>query len=541
MISSKRYFFFASLLFFIFLLILSGCSAQPPAADDMATDNDPTLKDELILAVGYESDTGWDPVTGWGRYGSPLFQSTLFKRDRNLNVVNDLATGYQISDDALTWTVSIRDDVLFSDGEELTANDIVFTFLQAKESGSILDLSVLNKVISLDDYTVEFTLERPHSAFLSILVSTGIVPEHAYDNNYAENPIGSGPFIFLQWDKGQQLIVEANPLYYGELPFFRRITFLFLEEDAAFAAAKAGEVQIAAIPHAFGDQSVAGMQLVNLESIDNRGIMFPVVKAGGTTEDGKPIGNDVTADLAIRQAINVAVDRQALVSGALNSFGTPAYSVCDNMPWWNSETVISDFDFDAAVAILADAGWIDTDADGIVEKNGLIASFSLIYPASDMTRQALALSVADMIKPLGIEIKAEGKSWDDIEQMMHSNAVLFGWGSYDPIEMYNLYHSSMAGFSWYNTGFYSNSLVDQYMVQALSATSEEEANIYWKKAQWDGETGFSALGDAPWAWLVNLGHLYLVDENLDIGRQKIQPHGHGWPITDTIAEWKWQQ
>jgi peptide/nickel transport system substrate-binding protein len=540
MISSKRYFFFASLLFFIFLLILSGCSAQPPAADDMATDNDPTLKDELILAVGYESDTGWDPVTGWGRYGSPLFQSTLFKRDRNLNVVNDLATGYQISDDALTWTVSIRDDVLFSDGEELTANDIVFTFLQAKESGSILDLSVLNKVISLDDYTVEFTLERPHSAFLSILVSTGIVPEHAYDNNYAENPIGSGPFIFLQWDKGQQLIVEANPLYYGELPFFRRITFLFLEEDAAFAAAKAGEVQIAAIPHAFGDQSVAGMQLVNLESIDNRGIMFPVVKAGGTTEDGKPIGNDVTADLAIRQAINVAVDRQALVSGALNSFGTPAYSVCDNMPWWNSETVISDFDFDAAVAILADAGWIDTDADGIVEKNGLIASFSLIYPASDMTRQALALSVADMIKPLGIEIKAEGKSWDDIEQMMHSNAVLFGWGSYDPIEMYNLYHSSMAGFSWYNTGFYSNSLVDQYMVQALSATSEEEANIYWKKAQWDGETGFSALGDAPWAWLVNLGHLYLVDENLDTGEHKIQPHGHGWPITDNITEWKWR-
>jgi len=540
MISSKRYFFFASLLFFIFLLILSGCSAQPPAADDMATDNDPTLKDELILAVGYESDTGWDPVTGWGRYGSPLFQSTLFKRDRNLNVVNDLATGYQISDDALTWTVSIRDDVLFSDGEELTANDIVFTFLQAKESGSILDLSVLNKVISLDDYTVEFTLERPHSAFLSILVSTGIVPEHAYDNNYAENPIGSGPFIFLQWDKGQQLIVEANPLYYGELPFFRRITFLFLEEDAAFAAAKAGEVQIAAIPHAFGDQSVAGMQLVNLESIDNRGIMFPVVKAGGTTEDGKPIGNDVTADLAIRQAINVAVDRQALVSGALNSFGTPAYSVCDNMPWWNSETVISDFDFDAAVAILADAGWIDTDADGIVEKNGLIASFSLIYPASDMTRQALALSVADMIKPLGIEIKAEGKSWDDIEQMMHSNAVLFGWGSYDPIEMYNLYHSSMAGFSWYNTGFYSNSLVDQYMVQALSATSEEEANIYWKKAQWDGETGFSALGDAPWAWLVNLGHLYLVDEKLDIGEHKIQPHGHGWPITDNITEWKWR-
>jgi peptide/nickel transport system substrate-binding protein len=535
-------------IFFLVLVILmcalffvTGCSDQAPAADSGAEDADSTLKDELILAVGYENDEGWDPVTGWGRYGSPLFQSTLFKRDSNLAVISDLATGYEVSDDALTWTVTIRDDAVFSDGEKLTASDVAFTFRQTKESGSVVDLSVLAEVKALDDYTVEFNLERPHSAFISILVSTGIVPEHAYESNYAENPVGSGPFMLLQWDKGQQLIVEANPLYYGKQPYFKRITFLFLEEDAAFAAAKAGEVQIAAIPHAFGDQKVPGMRLENLESIDNRGIMFPFVKTGGETEDGKPIGNDVTADPAIRRAINVAADRQALVTGALNNFGTPAYSVCDNMPWWNPETVQDDADFETAAAILAEAGWADSDGDGILEKEGLKASFSLLYPASDMTRQALALGVADMIKPLGIEIKAEGKSWDDIQQLMYSEAVLFGWGSYDPIEMFNLYHSSMAGFSWYNTGYYSNPVVDQYMEQALSATSEDEANSYWKKAQWDGETGFSGLGDAPWAWLVNLGHLYMVDENLDIGRQKIQPHGHGWPITDTIAEWKWQQ
>jgi peptide/nickel transport system substrate-binding protein len=537
----KRFIF--SLVFISFicaLFFVSGCSDQAPAADSGAEDAGSTLKDELILAVGYERDEGWDPVTGWGRYGSPLFQSTLFKRDSNLAVINDLATGYEVSDDALTWTVSIRDDAVFSDGEKLTANDVVFTFLKTKESGSVVDLNILNEVKALDDYTVEFSLERPHSAFISILVSTGIVPEHAYDSSYAESPIGSGPFKLLQWDKGQQLIVEANPLYYGELPYFKRITFLFLEEDAAFAAAKAGQVQIAAIPHAFGDQVVSGMRLANLESIDNRGMMFPFVKAGGETDDGKPVGNDVTADLAIRLAINVAVDRQALVAGALNNFGTPAYSVCDNMPWWNPETVLEDADFETAAAILVEGGWEDTDGDGILEKNGLKASFSLIYPASDMTRQALALGVADMIRPLGIDIKAEGKSWDDIEQLMHSNAILFGWGSYDPIEMFNLYHSSMAGFSWYNTGFYGNPTVDQYMEKALSATSEEEANSFWKMAQWDGETGFSGKADAPWAWLVNLGHLYLVDEKLDIGEHKIQPHGHGWPITDNIAEWKWR-
>ena len=537
----KRFIFSLVFISFIFaLFFFSGCSEQAPEAENGGADTDAAPKDELILAVGYEPDEGWDPVAGWGRYGSPLFQSTLLKRDSNLRIENDLATSYEVSEDALTWTVTIRDDAVFSDGEKLTADDVVFTFQKTKESGSVVDLNLLTEVKTLDDYTIEFTLERPHSAFSAILVSTGIVPEHAYDSNYAENPVGSGPFKLLQWDKGQQLIVEANPLYYGEQPFFKRITFLFLEEDAAFAAARAGEVQIAAIPHAFGDQQVSGMSLVNLESIDNRGIMFPFVKAGGETEDGKPIGNDVTADLAIRQAINIAVDRQALVSGALNGFGTPAYTVCDHMPWWNPETVLNDADFETAAAILAEVGWEDTDGDGILEKNGLKASFSLIYPASDMTRQALALGVAEMIRPLGIDIKAEGKSWDDIQELMHSNAVLFGWGSYDPIEMFNLYHSSMAGFSWYNTGFYNNAAVDEYMELALSATSEEEANSYWKKAQWDGETGFSGKADAPWVWLVNLGHLYLVDENLDIGKQKVQPHGHGWPFTDNIAEWKWR-
>ncbi len=527
-----------SVVFLVIVMMLSslfsivGCSRLSTSQDDR--------KDELILAVGYESDTGWDPVTGWGRYGSPLFQSTLFKRDSNLNIVNDLATGYQISEDGHVWTVSIRDDARFSDGEKLTAKDVVFTYATAMESGSVVDVTVVDNIREVDEYTVDFILKKPHSAFMALLVSVGIVPEHAYGSDYGEKPIGSGPFKLVQWDRGQQLIVEANPEYYGDKPYFNKITFLFLEQDTAFAAAKAGNVHIAAINATLAGQSVQGMTLVNLESVDNRGIMFPYVKSGGTTEDGKPIGNDVTADLAIRKAINVAIDRNLLVAGALNGYGTPAYTVCDNMPWWNPDTVISDGDMEEAKKILAEGGWSDTDGDGILEKDGLKATFSVIYPASDQTRQALALAATEMIKPLGIDIIAEGKSWDDIEKMMYSQAVLFGWGSYDPLEMYKLYSSGMAGVSWYNTGHYGNVQVDEYMELALAATSEEEANEYWKKAQWDGQTGLSGRGDAPWAWLVNLGHLYLIDENLDMGQQKIQPHGHGWPITDNIVEWKWK-
>ena len=90
-------------------------------------------------------------------------------------------------------------------------------------------------------------------------------------------------------------------------------------------------------------------------------------------------------------------------------------------------------------------------------------------------------------------------------------------------------------------GFYQNEKVNEYLDRALTATDLQEAMAYWKKAQWDGTTGVSAKGDAPWAWLVNIDHLYLVKDGLSIGKQSIHPHGHGWPVTQNIEEWKWAE
>lgn len=521
------------LLIVIFIITLAGCSKS--ANDEEAVEKH---QDELVLAIGGEPEEGFDPTTGWGRYGSPLFQSTLLKYDKNFTIKKDLAVDYQTSNEGLTWKVTIRDDVKFSDGKPLTAEDVVFTYKTAKTSASVIDLNNLKKVEAVDSQTITFTLKKPASTFIYHLTTIGIVPKHAYSKSYNEHPIGSGPFKLVQWNKGQQLIVEQNPYYYGEKPYFKKLTFLFLSEDASFAAAKAGEVDVASVPPTFAKENIAGMKLIELESVDNRGIMFPYVPAGGETEQGAPIGNDVTADKAIRKAINIGVDRQALVDGVLEGFGTPAYSVADRLPWWNPATTIEDDDMARAKRILEKAGWKENDK-GVREKDGLKAAFTLYYPAGDQIRQSLSIAFADMIKPLGINVKTAGENWNELEMLIHANPVMMGWGSHDPLEMYNLYSSETRGKGFYNANFYSNATVDAYMEKAMHATSQEEANKYWKKAQWDGETGFSAKGDAPWAWLVNLEHLYFVREDLEIGEQKIQPHGHGWPVTEFIEKWHW--
>lgn len=519
---------------------IASCSPTPTETTTAETPAQSGSAEQIVLAIGGESEEGYDPTLGWGRYGAPLFQSTLLKRDEDLNIVNDLATDYTVSEDGKTWTVTIREDAVFSDGEPLTAADVAYTFNKAAESGGLTDVTQLEQAAAVDDTTVELTLKQPQSTFVNRLITLGIVPEHAHGEDYARNPIGSGPYKLVQWDEGQQLIVQANPDYYGEAPGIQRLVFLFVEEDGAFAAAKAGQVQVAAVPQSLAVQTIEGMTLRDVDSVDNRGLMFPYLPANSQeTPDGDPVGNDVTADTAIRQAVNYAVDRQALVDGILEGYGSPAYGPVSGLAWEEPEANIEDAQPEQAKEILAEGGWADSDGDGIVEKDGLKAEFTILYKADDSIRQALALATAEMLKPIGISVNVEGKSWDDIEPLMHSNVVVFGWGSHDQTEMYNLYHSQAAQGDYYNAGYYADQAIDSTLDLAMGAPSEAEAITYWQAAQWDGDQGVTTKGDAAWAWLVNLDHTYFVDECLDIGQSQVEPHGHGWPITANIADWQW--
>ncbi len=520
----------------VIVLLLAGCSVSdldgPSAAERPKA---------LTLAIGGEPDDGYDPTLGWGRYGSPLFQSTLLTVDADMEISYDLATGYDVSDDGLVWTITIRDDALFSDGAPVTAQDVAYTFLTAATSPGLTDISFLADATVVDDRTLIMTLKEPRSTFLYRLASLGIVPAHAHDAGYARNPIGSGPFVLLQWDRGQQLIVERNELYYGQKPEFERIVFLFGGEDNMLAATRSGQAHLSSVSAALVSGDIRGYELVSVPSIDNRGVMFPYVPDDGRRDDkGNPIGNDVTSDRAIRQAINYAADRASLVEGILNGYGTPATGPVDGAPWSEPASAIADADPERAESILDSAGWTDSDGDGVREKEGIQAQFTLLYPAGDTLRQGLALALADQVASVGIRINARSASWEEIGRRLHADAVLFGWGSQDPTEMYNLYSSRYAGVELWNPGYYENTIVDEHLDSAMSGRSPEEVRAHWRAAQLDENgNGFSASADAAWAWLVNLDHVYYVSDCLDLGKIQREPHGHGWPITAGISQWTW--
>ncbi|WP_343209688.1 ABC transporter substrate-binding protein [Anaerolentibacter hominis] len=524
------------------ILTFTGCGKKEP---EMVTGQETLDKEEKKseVTIGFSSEpTSWDPCTGYGTTG-PIIFSTLLEVNGNNELVNDLATDYTVSEDALTWTFHIRDDVYFTDGEKLTAGDVAFTYRTAKESASLVDLTMLDKVSAPDDTTVVFQLNKPSSTFAFTTAQTGIVPEHAYGDDFGVNPIGSGPYKMVQWDKGQQFILEANENYYGTAPEIKRAVFLVIEdEDARFVAAQSGQVDICLTSPTVAQSEIAGMELVSVASVDNRGITMPVVpNEGAVTEDGYPVGNDVTCDLAVRKAMCYGIDREQICSEALNGFADPAYTECDGMPWWNPETKI-ETDVDYACDLLTKAGWVDTDGDGIREKDGLKAEFNLMYFAGDSMRQAVAMSVANQAgEKLGISIQVEGVSSTETVARMFSEPMIMGWGSSNPVTSYMLYHSSNAGNTdWYNPENFKNKTVDSYLDKALNAGSPEEAYEFWKLAQWDGTTGTSMRGEAPWAFYVNMHHLYYVKEGLSIGTQKLHAHGAAWPLVANLKEWKWQ-
>ena len=172
-------------------------------------------RDSVVVVMGptSEPEAGFDPAYGWGageHVHEPLIQSTLTVTTPDLKIGYDLAEDVQASEDGLTWQVKIRDDVRFTDGEPLTAEDVAFTYNTLKDTSSVNDFTMLKEAVAVDDTTVEFHMNRPYSIWPYTMAITGIVPEHAYGPDYGQKPIGSGRYILKQWDKGQQVIFEAK-------------------------------------------------------------------------------------------------------------------------------------------------------------------------------------------------------------------------------------------------------------------------------------------------------------------------------------------
>ncbi len=280
----------------------------------------------------------------------------LTRVDENGAVQPGLATDWTISEDGLTYTFNLAEGVTFHDGSTFDAEDVKFTFDRIRAPDSVnahkAFYEVIDSVNVIDPHTVEMKLSRPIGNFLFDLArgdAVIVAPESADDN--ATQPIGTGPFAFVQWDRGNRVVLERYEPYWGEAPALNRATYVFIGDNSTMTnALLAGDIDGT---NNFGQEALAVFEG------DPR---FNVLV--GSTEGETILATNNTKapfnDLRVRQAMAHALDRGAIIEGATYGYGTPISShFAPHHPYYVDLTETYPYDPEAARELLAEAGYPD--------------------------------------------------------------------------------------------------------------------------------------------------------------------------------------
>ncbi len=419
--------------------------------------------------------------------GKTLFNTLVrFSFDDGSTVVPDLASSWEVDADSRVWTFFLRDDVTWHDGEPFTAADVVFT-VETIRSPDVASrwsaaFASLDTIEALDDYTVRFTFTEGFAPLLSTLAyNLSIVPEHVLSGMdlslpsgppaFVTNPIGTGPFRFVEQVSGSHFIVASNPDYHEGQPAIGRIEFRVMPDvNTQVAQLLTGELDIT-----WTVEPIHFDRLSQSSSIEIRDVEVP-------RWDWIPLNltNPLFQDVRVRQAMAMALNRQVLVDVVLDGYGTVADGPIPPSIAWVPRDGVTQFSYDpeAAIALLAEAGWT-RGSDGLLRNAaGETFTFSLLADRGNPTRDQIYLVAQDAWRSIGMDIQIETTEWNTVLTRYAAGDYdsRVGWWVIKPDpDLYDYFHSRGA----LNQIRYANAEVDELLERGRAvADPEERAAIY---------------------------------------------------------------
>ena len=391
-----------------------------------------------------------------------------------------LAAGYEMSKDGLEITFRLRDDVHFSDGVPVTADDVIFTYQTVTDpnvdAANLVNMYIdVDKVERISDRVVKFYMKRPYFKALEVLSfwDIGIYPKHIYQfkdakqfNQRVSNPVGSGPYVFERWDAGEQIVLRRNDNYWGPKPPIKKVIYKFITNPTAAAQAlKAHQVDIIVMHDSeqFADL-VADEQFkkeFNCLAYWNPGVPYYYI---GWNED-----TPFFSDARVRLAMTLCINREQIVSKLLKGYGetiTGPYYIKGTQndaaikPW--------PYDPERAKKLLDEAGWIDRDGDGIREKAGVVFRFKFSYAAGDSLYVPLATLLKDELARVGVDVIPDPYEWSVLLPRITDRrfeAMVMGWGGDIVEDNYQILHSSQVGNRGMNYVGFRNAEADALLEQ----------------------------------------------------------------------------
>lgn len=393
----------------------------------------------------------------------------------------ELATSWEWEDNT-TLVFTLRENAMFSDGEKVTAEDVKYTFdtlLDPEFNAPFRSLyTSISSVEILDDYTVKFTLSEPNAALMTYM-DIGIVPQHLgtdEGHNLGTDPVGSGPMLLTEWERGNKMILEPNPHFWGEEPTVDRIVIQIIKDQTnRVQALLAGDVDYVASPLEPND--------VN-RMLENDEITSASSTGTAYTYFGFNTNVPVLSDKRMRQAIAYLIDRDILVN-EINE-GVPVKASNIMLPfWWCYTDDIQQPGHDPAKAksLLSEMGWEDSDGDGILDKDGQKLSVVLRTHSEWANRVQMIEYIQNVLTQNGFEATTNITDWpahSSAVQASNYQTTIQGWTRLiDPdYAFYHTFHSEGAS----NWGGYSNPEYDRLVELGRVTTDIDKRGEYYQQA-----------------------------------------------------------
>jgi len=413
----------------------------------------------------------------------------LVKYDKDINLIGDLAERWDVSPDGKTITFHLRKGVKWHDGVEFTAEDCLFTYQKLIDpkvatpySSSYMDVK---KAAIVGRYIFQVTYKEPFSPALESW-GMGILPRHLLSGKdintdpFNRNPVGTGPYRFKEWISGQKIVLDAYDDYFEGRPNIDRFIYRIIPDSATM----------------FQELLFGGVDYIDvltplqyLRKTETRRIRENYQKfrypSNKYTYLGYNLRSPLFAEKRVRQAIACAIDRQSIIDGVLMGVGKPCTGPFSQVSWaYNPNTKNFEYNPDLARRMLAQAGWKDTDGDGVLDKNGQAFRFTILTNQGNISRVRTAEIMQQNLKKVGIDVNIRVMEWQAFLEQVDKrtfDAIILGWQlSRDP-DLYDIWHSSKTKKGEYNFIGYNNPEVDRLLVAGRRIFDiEKRKKIYYR-------------------------------------------------------------
>ena len=430
----------------------------------------------LRVALSVMPNSLFIPLTAERNADNVATQLTdsLVYLDRDGEMKPALAESWEVSDDGTKYTFHLREGVTFHNGEIFNADDVVATWEIGSETGEWTDKFTLVQVEKIDDYTVTLTTEAPNPELLVTIHDFWAVAPNDYIaevgvEGFSEFPIGTGPFMFEEWVKGDHITYKANPDYWMEgYPLVETLIFRPIPESATrVAAIQADEVDIVGRLSSEEAQSLIGVEGVEV-------IEYPAARIYYIAFNNLTTGLDKpTMDARVRQAMNYAVDIDAIVDALFDGYGQPAAGYVSSGELGYGVVEPFGYDPDKALELLADAGYSDGFAMDMACPAGAYMNFEEVC-------EAVAGYLGEVGIDISLEIMESGQFW---ELEANKELPMFGdsWSTLSGEALRRLTGALGGWDAAYSS--WSDPVIDDYLAQISTNVNRDERKVLYEDLQ----------------------------------------------------------